>query len=62
MNETTQPANPICMYCRQPIEPADLERKSIISRNWKSTGFKSPLRDYHKSKDCAGYDQMGHEG
>ena len=52
----------VCMYCNQPIEPNDLEMRSIISPNWKHQGYKSPLRPYHKSKGCGGYDQMGHEG
>ena len=52
----------ICEYCREPIEPDDLEMAQIISRNWKRQGFKSPPRPYHKSKSCAEYDQMGHEG
>ncbi len=51
-----------CAYCHQLIEPRDLVMKQIISRNWKDTGFKSPPRPYHKSKGCAGYDQMAHEG
>ena len=52
----------ICEYCREPIEPDDLEMAQIISPNWKHQGFMSPPRPYHKSKPCAGYDQMAHEG
>jgi hypothetical protein len=51
-----------CAYCWEPIEPSDLEMRSIVSRNWKRQGYRSPLRPYHKSKGCAGYDQMAHEG
>lgn len=51
-----------CMYCGDPIEPSDLEMRSIFSPNWKNQGFKSPLRPYHKSKGCGGYEQMAHEG
>lgn len=50
-----------CAYCGQDIPPEDLEQKSIISRNW-APSLRSPLRNYHKSKSCAGYDQMAHEG
>ena len=51
-----------CDYCRESIPLADLKRESIFSPNWKRQGGKSPLRDYHASKNCATYDQMGHEG
>lgn len=53
---------PTCMYCRLPIEDGDMEMKSIFSPNWRSSGGKSPLRDYHRSKGCHMKDQMGHEG
>jgi hypothetical protein len=52
----------ICAYCREKIEQDDLEMRSIYSPNWRREGGKSPLRPYHKSKGCAGYDQMSHEG
>jgi hypothetical protein len=61
-SDTAVQEKKICMYCRQPIEGSDLEMRSIYSPNWKNQGGKSPLRPYHKSKGCAGYDQMGHEG
>ncbi len=51
-----------CTYCRELIEPRDVVMVRIISRNWKDTGYKSPPRPYHKSKGCAGRDQMAHEG
>ena len=57
-----QPEKQKCEYCREPIEPSDLEMRSIYSPNWRRQGNKSPLRAYHKSKGCAGYDQMAHEG
>ena len=52
----------ICMYCREPIEPNDLEMRCIYSPNWRRQGGKSEPRPYHKSKGCGAYDQMGHEG
>lgn len=61
-NETVTPVETKCMYCGKGIPADDLEMRQIISRNWKSTGFKSPPRPYHKSNGCGGYDQMGHEG
>ncbi len=51
-----------CAYCRELIANDDLERKSIWSPNWRAEGGKSPLRNYHRSKGCAAYDQMAHEG
>jgi hypothetical protein len=51
-----------CAYCWEPIEPSDLEMRTIISPNWKRTNYRSPLRPYHRSKRCAGTDQMAHEG
>lgn len=54
--------NTECAYCGEPIEANDLEMRSIISRNWKDQGYKSPPRPYHKSKKCGGMDQMAHEG
>jgi len=51
-----------CAYCYKPIEPDNLEMRSIYSPNWRSQGGKSPLRPYHKAERCAGYDQMAHEG
>lgn len=59
MDEQTET---ICAYCHEKIEPNDLEMRSIYSPNWRRQGGKSPLRPYHKSKGCAGYDQMAHEG
>jgi len=69
MTNTPQTSNPtldkpvksICAYCRKEIDDDDVIERSIYSPNWKPT-CKSPLRKYHKSKGCAGYDQMGHEG
>jgi len=51
-----------CAYCGKPIQADDLTRVSIFSPNWRRQGGRSPLRPYHKSKGCAGYDQMAHEG
>jgi hypothetical protein len=52
----------ICAYCRESIEPNDLEMARIYSPNWRRQGGQSPPRPYHKSKSCHGYDQMSHEG
>ena len=51
-----------CAYCLDLIPDSDLERKNIWSPNWRESGGQSPLRNYHKSKNCAAYDQMAHEG
>ena len=51
-----------CAYCLDLIPDEDLERKRIWSPNWRAQGGQSPLRNYHRSKGCAGYDQMAHEG
>ena len=51
-----------CAYCGKPIDPSDFMQDRIISRTWKHSGFRSPLRPYHRSLGCYGKDQMGHEG
>ncbi|MFA5186947.1 MAG: hypothetical protein WC551_10745 [Patescibacteria group bacterium] len=51
-----------CSYCRKQRKPEDIIYDTIISPNWKNSGYKSPPRPYCKDSPCAGYDQMGHEG
>jgi hypothetical protein len=62
LNTIQQPTETRCAYCGQPVPANDLEMKRIISPNWKRDNYTSPPRPYHKSKGCAGYDQMAHEG
>lgn len=52
----------ICAYCGEIIKEEDLLQASIWSVIWKDSGYKSPLRNYHKSRGCAGFDQFAHEG
>jgi hypothetical protein len=51
-----------CAYCGALNKKDDTQQATIISSNWASTGYKSPLRNYCKNKPCAGHDQMAHEG
>ena len=52
----------MCQYCLQQRLPQDIVQETIISPNWKNTGYRSPLRNYCKDKPCHVHDQMAHEG
>lgn len=49
-----------CQYCGNVRSPEQIHYKTIISRMYRN--LRSDPRPYCKDKDCAGYDQMAHEG
>jgi len=50
-----------CCGCGKEIPEGKAMMLQIISPNWRSTDYKSPLRPYC-SAECRGMDQMAHEG
>ncbi|WP_234480201.1 YdaE family protein [Erwinia sp. S38] len=48
-----------CCYCGKPVKPEQVVKSTLLYRHGSQLARKE--KEYC-SKDCAGYDQMAHEG